>query len=107
MASQVNLRELAVHRGGPSTDVLARRRKLGIRYGIPVIILLAFAAVVGWSLRDSFLPAKRVTVAPVIVAKADVQQAGTPLFQAAGWVEPRPTASVVSAQVEGIVESVL
>jgi len=107
MATQVNLRELAVDRSASSNASTSRRRKLGIRYGLPGLILLAFAAVIGWSLRDSFLPAKPVTVTPVILTRADVQQAGATVFQAAGWVEPRPTANVVSAQVEGIVESLL
>ena len=106
MASKVNLRELAVERTAP-TAVSRRPRKLATRYGIPAVLLIAFAAVISWSLRESFLPAKPVTITPVIIAKADVQQAGAPLFPAAGWVEPRPTATVVSAQAEGLVESLL
>ena len=59
-----------------------------------------------WSARSSFLPAHEVTVTPVIVTRAEVQQAGTPLFQAAGWIEPRPTAVVVSSLAEGVVEEI-
>jgi multidrug efflux pump subunit AcrA (membrane-fusion protein) len=44
---------------------------------------------------------------PVILAKGEMQQAGTPLFQAAGWIEPRPTAVTASALVEGVVEQLL
>ena len=43
---------------------------------------------------------------PVIVTRAEVQQAGTPLFQAAGWIEPRPTPVVVSSLAEGVVEEI-
>ena len=35
-----------------------------------------------------------VKVVPVHVSRAEVQQAGTPLFKAAGWVEPRPTSTI-------------
>jgi multidrug efflux pump subunit AcrA (membrane-fusion protein) len=51
------------------------------------------------------LPAQSVTITPVIVTRAEIQQAGTPLCQAAGWVEPRPTPVVVSSLAEGVVES--
>ena len=59
------------------------------------------SALFGWAARDSFLPAQSVTVTPVIVTRAEVQQEGTPLFQAAGWIEPRPTAVVVSSLATG------
>ena len=36
-----------------------------------------------------------------------MQQAGTPLFQAAGWVEPRPTRSLVPALADGVVQELL
>ena len=60
-----------------------------------------------WSARDSFLPAQDVTVTPVIVSKAEIQQEGTPLFQAAGWVEPRPTPVIVSSLASGMVNEML
>jgi multidrug efflux pump subunit AcrA (membrane-fusion protein) len=98
---------LAVDRTSTATAVPAKRQNLLTRYALPVGILLAFIGVIGWSLQDSLLPAKTVTVTPVVLMRAEVQQSGTPLFQAAGWIEPRPTATVVSAQVEGVVESLL
>jgi RND family efflux transporter MFP subunit len=60
-----------------------------------------------WAARDSFLPAHSVTITPVLVTRAEVQQEGTPLFQAAGWIEPRPTPVVVSSLATGIVEQLL
>lgn len=107
MSSTVDLRQLAVDRSTTVDTRAAKRRNLATRYGLPLGILIAFAAVIGWSLQDSLLPAKSVTITPVVLTRAEVQQSGTPLFQAAGWIEPRPTATVVSAQVEGIVESLL
>jgi multidrug efflux pump subunit AcrA (membrane-fusion protein) len=74
---------------------------------VPLVIIAGFAAVVLWSARDRWLPAKPVTVVPVILAKAEIHKAGTPLFQAAGWIEPRPTAVMASALVEGMVEELL
>ncbi|MBL8827016.1 MAG: efflux RND transporter periplasmic adaptor subunit [Planctomycetaceae bacterium] len=71
------------------------------------MIVAGFVSVVAWSLRERFLPARSVTVVPVVLTQADVRQAGTPLFQAAGWVEPRPSAVVVSALVEGVIEELL
>jgi RND family efflux transporter MFP subunit len=105
--SQVDLRQLAVDRSGSAPATVSRRRNYFTRYAVPGLILATFVGVVAWSLRDSLLPAERVTVVPVILARAEVQQSGTPLFQAAGWIEPRPTAVMASAMVEGVVEKLL
>ncbi|MEX2176633.1 MAG: HlyD family efflux transporter periplasmic adaptor subunit [Pirellulaceae bacterium] len=107
MATQVDLRQLAVERPGSSGAPLVRKRGWLVKWGLPLTILAGFAALMGWSARDQWLPAKPVTVVPVILTRAEVQQAGTPLFQAAGWVEPRPTAVMASALVEGVVEQLL
>ncbi len=77
------------------------------RYVLPGTVLLGFAALFGWAGRDSFLPSTPVTVVPVLTTRAEAQQAGTPLFQAAGWVEPRPTPVLVPALAEGVVEQLL
>lgn len=107
MASQVDLRQLAVERPGTSAAALVRKRPWLLQWGFPLTIFAGFGSLVGWSARDRWLPARPVTVVPVILAKADVQDAGTPLFQAAGWIEPRPTPVMASALVEGVVEQLL
>lgn len=108
MATQVDLRQLAVERHVPSAHrPLLRKRTWPLRWGLPFAIVFAFASLVGWSARDHWLPATPVTVVPVILTRAEVQSAGMPLFQAAGWVEPRPTAVMASALVEGVVEQLL
>ena len=58
---------------------------------------MGFISLFGWATRESFLPTQTVTVTPVIVTRAEVQQEGTPLFQAAAPIEPRPKAVVVTA----------
>jgi RND family efflux transporter MFP subunit len=77
------------------------------RYVLPGVILLGFVTLLAWATRESLLPATPVTVVPVLATRAEVQQKGKPLFQSAGWVEPRPTPVVVSALAEGIVEQLL
>ena len=107
MATQVDLRQLAVERPDPAARKIVRKRSWLTRWVIPTAIILGFLGVAGWSARERLLPAKSVTVTPVILARAESQTAGTPLFQAAGWVEPRPTPIMVSALVEGVVEKLL
>jgi RND family efflux transporter MFP subunit len=112
MSSQVDLRQLAVRRDGPgfrdSQVKLGAHRHLVTRYLLPGAVLVGFLAVLGWAARDSLLPARPVTVVAVLTTRAEVQQEGnTPLFQAAGWVEPRPTPVLVSALAEGVVERLL
>ncbi len=46
-------------------------------------------------------------VVPVFATQSAVQSEGTPLFQAAGWVEPRPTPVRVAALAPGVVERLL
>jgi len=110
-ASRVDLSQLAVRRaasGDGQPDRGPRRRShLFTRYILPGALLLGFLSLVGWSARESLLPSRSVTVMPVLSARTAVQQAGTPLFQAAGWVEPRPTPIVVTALAEGVVERLL
>ncbi len=53
------------------------------------------------------MPARSVTVLPVIVKRAEFQQAGTTLFQAPGWIEPRPTATSVAAMTPGVLDELL
>ena len=106
MNPQVDLRQLAVRRDTPAP--LHRRPRLVSRYLLPAVLIAGFLAVVAWAARDSFLPSRPVTVVPVLVRRgADAETAGTALFTAAGWVEPRPTPTFVTARAEGIVERLL
>lgn len=101
---EIDLRQLAINRSASTASAVKKRRRWVTRYFLPLAILAGFASLFGWATRDSFLPAQSVTITPVIVTRAEVQQAGTPLCQAAGWVEPRPTPIIVSSLAEGVVE---
>jgi RND family efflux transporter MFP subunit len=74
---------------------------------LPGGLLVGFLALIGWAARDSLLPARPVTVVPVIASRAEIQQGGAPLFLAAGWIEPRPTPVLATALAEGVVEQLL
>ncbi len=110
-ASRLDLRQLAVDRGTGevkgSAVGLKHRSHLVTRYLLPGALLVGFCGLIGWSARASLLPSRAVTVMPVLTARSEVRQAGTPLFQCAGWVEPRPTPIVVTALAEGVVEQLL
>src|SRR5262245_17523358 len=107
MSAHVDLKQLAVRRDRAAPPEPARRRRWLSRYVLPAAILLGFAGLAGWAARDSLLPSRPVTVVPVLTSRAEIQTAGTPLFQAAGWVEPRPTPTLVTALSEGVVEQLL
>jgi RND family efflux transporter MFP subunit len=77
------------------------------RYVVPGVLALGFLAMTLWTTRDVYLSKKRVAVIPVHISLATVQSEGTPLFKAAGWVEPRPTPIRVAALASGVVEELL
>jgi RND family efflux transporter MFP subunit len=108
MNGNVDLRQLAVRGNGSSSAPPGRRRwRFVSRYAVPAALLAGFLAVVGWAARDAWLPATPVTVVPVLSIRGEVQTGGAPLFQAAGWVEPRPTPVYVTALTEGVIEQLL
>jgi HlyD family secretion protein len=107
MATDLDLRQLALDRGLANARRRTRRRAVLSRYVLPGVVLLGFTAMLGWVAGDRLLAAKPVTVVPVMVTRGEVQQSGTPLFQAAGWIEPRPTPVIVSALAEGFLAELL
>ncbi|NQU20614.1 MAG: efflux RND transporter periplasmic adaptor subunit [Candidatus Nealsonbacteria bacterium] len=104
---EVDLRELAVDREEPARRRRGPRQHIVARYVLPGLLIAGFVAVLGWTLRDVLLPGTPVLVVPVHVTRAEMQQAGTPLFKAAGWIEPRPTHIAVAALAPGVVERLL
>src|SRR5262245_49815418 len=96
----IDVRQLAVDRPPPSAH--PPRRRLLTRYLLPGLLLLGFAVLCAFSLRESLASTREVTVVPVLAGESDQRQAeGEPLFRAAGWVEPRPTPTLVPALTEG------
>ncbi|MEQ8846815.1 HlyD family efflux transporter periplasmic adaptor subunit [Botrimarina sp.] len=102
---QLDLSQLAVQRTAAAESV-ARPSRWLTRYAAPAAVVLSFIGLFAWSARSSLLPARRVTVTPVVVSRAEFEREGTPLFQAAGWVEPRPTRVVASALTGGVIDQV-
>lgn len=103
--AHLDLSQLAVDRSPKAVD--APQRYSFTRCFVPGGILVAFATLFAWATRDTFLPATSVTITPVIVSRVEIKEEGTPLFQAAGWIEPRPTAVVVSALSPGVIQELL
>ncbi len=106
-ASQLDLSQLAVDRSSPEKTPAKIKRSWLTRYILPGGILAGFLILFGWAARDSFLPAQSITITPVVVSRAEIQQEGTPLFQAAGWIEPRPTPVVASSLAPGVILDML
>lgn len=107
MSADVDIRQLAIVREDVGAPQLKRRRHVFSRYIVPALLVGGFAAVVAWAARDRVFPPKEVWVVPVMASQSATQQAGSPLFQAAGWIEPRPTPIRVAALAPGVVEKLL
>lgn len=100
----VDLRGLAIERETPK---LRTRRHVLTRYVLPLLLVVGFLSLVVWALWDTVFPPRSVTVVPVLATQAEVRREGTPLFKAAGWIEPRPTPIRVAALAPGVVQELL
>ncbi len=107
----LDLSQLALDRTPGSSPVrkspLSHRKRWLSRYALPVAILAGFLTLVIAAAGNRLMPARSVTVMPVIVKRSEVQQSGSTLFQAPGWIEPRPTAISVAAMAPGVIEELL
>jgi HlyD family secretion protein len=106
MTSKVDLSQLAIERE-PTRPRIRRRPHVVSRFVLPLSLVGGFFALLLWAGWGYLFPAQSVTVVPVLVSSAHAGQAGTPLFKAAGWIEPRPTPIRVAALAPGVVESLL
>ena len=107
MSTDVDLRELAIDRSGTGQPRIRTRRHVLTRYVLPWVLICGFLSLVTWVSRDLMFPPKAVTVVPVFSTTGEFWQEGTPLFKAAGWIEPRPTPVRVAALAPGVVEELL
>jgi HlyD family secretion protein len=105
--AEVDLRQLAIPRSDPAGTTLQPRRHFLTRYLLPGCLVVGFLALVAWASWDWIFPPRPVTVVPVYASHARVQREGTPLFKAAGWIEPRPTPVRVAALAPGVVDQLL
>lgn len=107
--TQLDLSPLARPRQAATESDARHRpgRKWISRYLIPGVILAGFTILLLATAGQSFWPRPPVQVIPVVAKRAAVQESGTPLFQAAGWIEPRPTAINVPALAPGVIEELL
>jgi HlyD family secretion protein len=99
----------ALARPAVSPAAPPRRRRIGP--WIVLLLLLAFGALIAWSLADTLRGEVEVSVVrPRLASSADATSsapARAPLLQAAGWVEPDPFPTQVSARVSGVLAQVL
>ncbi len=107
MSAEVDIKQLAIVRDAREAPVLRRRRHVVSRYVIPGVLLVGFLGLVAWAARDAVSPPAPVWGTPVLASQSQSQHEGTPLFQAAGWIEPRPTPIRVAALAPGVVEQLL
>ncbi|HMO15157.1 MAG TPA: HlyD family efflux transporter periplasmic adaptor subunit [Pirellulaceae bacterium] len=109
--ASLDLNKLALDRAPESRQAnrspIAQRRRWVVRYALPLLILFGFAALVILAAGRQFLPTKGVSVVPVVVKRGEVTKSGETLFQAPGWIEPRPTAIGVAAMTPGVIEELL
>ena len=108
--TQLDLSRLALDRPaetGGTTRTRRANRKWITRYVVPGAILVGFSILLVAAAGRSLLPKPSVEFVPVIVKRTAIQQSGTPLFQAAGWIEPRPTAVNVPSLAPGVIKDLL
>ncbi|MCY3002813.1 MAG: efflux RND transporter periplasmic adaptor subunit [Planctomycetota bacterium] len=83
-------------------------RRSALRILVPAVILLTFIALLVSTLGDLWRGTVEVDlVRPRIVDASSSASAGTALFQAAGWIEPDPFATEVTALAPGVVREML
>lgn len=104
---ELDLKSLSLRAERVDAVRIAPRRHILSRYVLPMGLIVGFAGLMAWTARDAWLPRKPVTVVPVHVSRAEFRTGGTPLFKAAGWIEPRPTPIRVTALAPGVVEELL
>ncbi len=105
--ADIDLNQLALERRPRQPRAQQSGRHVATRYALPAILVLGFLGLITWATWDVMFPGTPVTVIPVMAVDAKLQVEGTPLFQAAGWIEPRPTPVRVAALAPGVVEQLL
>ncbi|WP_233148199.1 efflux RND transporter periplasmic adaptor subunit [Rhodopirellula sp. MGV] len=106
--SEIDLSRLAVDRTTPEANSARRDTRHRIsRYALPCVVLIGFVAMLLATSHQLLVQRIVVTTIPVLVKRGAVQQSGTVLFQAAGWIEPRPTSVSVPSLASGVIEELM
>ncbi len=107
----IDLSQLAMNRLPVNSDLKKSRhfqvKRVLARYALPAAILTGFLALVIAAAGNHLMPMRSVTIMPVVVKKVEGQPAGSDLFQAPGWIEPRPMAVSVAAMAPGVIEELM
>ena len=107
-SSQLDLRKLQRQPTAPSkAPRYPQRKHLVTRIVLPGAIVGGFVCLLLGTAGTQFMPRYSVTVMPVMVMESVAAPTGVPLFQTAGWVEPRPQAINVAALAAGVVDELL
>ena len=105
--SDVDLQQLVIERDQPDSTGSGGRRHLWTRYLLPGVLLVGFLTLIVWYGWDVMFPPRPVTVVPVLTTSRAPQGEGQVVFQASGWIEPRPTAVRVAALATGVIDKLL
>ena len=107
--TEIDLKQLAIDRdpGSPVDGSGGPRRHLLTRYVVPGASLAGFLTLVGWMTWGLVFPQRGVPVVALNTTQAVSTAAGQPVFQASGWVEPRPTPIRVAALEPGVIEKLM
>jgi HlyD family secretion protein len=76
-------------------------------YILPAFLCLGFLALTSWAAVGFLFPSRLITAVSPDTPQSKVTRAGSPLFEAAGWIEPCPTAIRVTALAAGVVDKLL
>ena len=89
----------------PEGEIKAPKRRF--IYIIPILLLLAIAALIIGAGKDKFLPLPQYDLAKArLSSSTQVSNQGQTLFQAAGWIQAHPYATRATALVSGIVDAI-
>jgi multidrug efflux pump subunit AcrA (membrane-fusion protein) len=102
---QIDLGALAVERSHDRPELHLPRRWIS-RVILPFTLVAGFAALFVYSSWEYLAPATKVTILPVLTRSGVVESAGQELFKANGWIEPRPLATDVPVQTEGMYRAI-
>lgn len=115
---------------GGAADVPRPRTRWAVRYGVPLVVVLAAVGLLGYAARDALLSEIEVEVVPVVARWGEQaggrsggagsgggdavrsnsiaqQREAVVIAQAPGWIEPDPYAITVQPLVAGVVQEVL